>query len=76
MKKLIAMLLAALMMFSVLTACTPTEEAGPGTNKFNLTTVKPGYLTVVTSPDYAPYEFYAIGADGETHRTLIALGAT
>lgn len=27
-------------------------------------TVNPGVLTVATSPDFAPYEFYAIGEDG------------
>ena len=27
-------------------------------------TVTPGKLTVATSPDFAPYEFYAIGEDG------------
>ncbi len=29
-----------------------------------ITTVTPGKLTVATSPDFAPYEFYAIGEDG------------
>ena len=29
-----------------------------------ITTVTDGKLTVATSPDFAPYEFYAIGADG------------
>lgn len=29
-----------------------------------LQTVTPGVLTVATSPDFAPYEFYAIGEDG------------
>ena len=29
-----------------------------------LQTVTPGKLTVATSPDFAPYEFYAIGEDG------------
>lgn len=29
-----------------------------------ISTVVPGKLTVATSPDFAPYEFYAIGADG------------
>lgn len=28
-------------------------------------TVSPGKLTVATSPDFAPYEFYAIGEDGK-----------
>lgn len=35
-----------------------TEEAA------EVTTVTPGVLTVATSPDFAPYEFYAIGEDG------------
>ena len=29
-------------------------------------TVKEGVLTVATSPDFAPYEFYAIGEDGSS----------
>ena len=29
-----------------------------------ITTVTPGKLTVATSPDFAPYEFYAVGEDG------------
>ena len=65
MKKLIALMLAVLMTVSVFAGCTVTEEDGPGTNKYNLTTVKEGYLTVVTSPDYAPYEFYALDAEGK-----------
>ena len=30
----------------------------------DIETVTPGKLTVATSPDFAPYEFYAIGEDG------------
>ena len=30
----------------------------------DLQTVTPGKLTIATSPDFAPYEFYAIGEDG------------
>lgn len=30
----------------------------------SVTTVNPGKLTVATSPDFAPYEFYSVGADG------------
>lgn len=30
----------------------------------DVTTVNPGKLTVATSPDFAPYEFYSVGADG------------
>ena len=63
MKKLIAFCLTLVMMLGLFTGCV-IEEDNAGVNKFNLTTVKEGYLTVVTSPDYAPYEFYAI-VDGE-----------
>ena len=57
-KKLLAMLMAVMMVFA-LAACggDETEE-----NKYN--TIEAGKLTVATSPDYAPYEFYAIGEDG------------
>lgn len=65
MKKLIALMLTVLMAVSVFAGCAVTEEDGPGTNKYNLQTVKEGYLTVVTSPDYAPYEFYALDAEGK-----------
>ncbi len=63
MKKLIALTLAVLMMFTLLAACQPSE-AGAGENPYKLNTVKEGYLTVITSPDYAPYEFYALDKDG------------
>ena len=63
MKKLIALMLALLMAVGMFAGCVVEEEEA-GANKFNLTTVKEGYLTVVTSPDYAPYEFYAI-VDGK-----------
>ena len=39
---------------------TPAEEPAEAT----ITTVTEGKLTVATSPDFAPYEFYAIGEDG------------
>lgn len=63
MKKLIALALAAVMMLGLLAGCAPSE-AGPGENTYGLTTIKEGYLTVLTSPDYAPYEFYALDAEG------------
>ena len=69
MKKLFALLLAMAMVLS-LAACgskkeeapaeTPAEEPAEAT----ITTVTEGKLTVATSPDFAPYEFYAIGEDG------------
>lgn len=63
MKKVIALALAAVMMLGMLAGCAPSE-AGPGENTYGLTTVKEGYLTVLTSPDYAPYEFYALDEEG------------
>ena len=63
MKKIIAILLSALMLMSLFAGCT-AEQAGPGKNTYNLKTVKEGYLTVITSPDYAPYEFYALDKEG------------
>ena len=75
MKKLFALLLTMAMVLS-LAACggkkeepAPTEEpakteepAAPA-----LTTVTPGKLTVATSPDFAPYEFYAIDENGNAN---------
>ena len=61
MKKLISLTLALIMALS-LVACGKKEEAAPA-NPYNTKT--PGVLTVATSPDYAPYEFYAIGEGGE-----------
>ena len=58
MKKLIALLLAAML---VLTLAACGSKSGVE-NKYN--TVTAGKLTVATSPDFAPYEFYAISADG------------
>ncbi|MBE6975283.1 MAG: transporter substrate-binding domain-containing protein [Ruminococcaceae bacterium] len=64
MKKLMALTLAVLMLLSTFAGCTVEESNGPGENTYNLTTVKEGYLTVLTSPDYAPYEFYALDESG------------
>ena len=63
MKKIIALAMSALMLLALLAGCASTE-AGPGKNTYNLSTVKEGYLTVITSPDYAPYEFYSLDAEG------------
>ncbi len=40
------------------------ESAGDNSAAAELQTVTPGKLTIATSPDFAPYEFYAIGEDG------------
>ena len=65
MKKIIALILVVLMAVGMFSGCVVNEEEKAGTNKYNLTTVKEGYLTVVTSPDYAPYEFYALDENGK-----------
>ena len=59
MKKMFALVLAMLMVFA-LVACGPKDGG-----KDTYGTITPGVLTVATSPDYAPYEFYAIGEDGK-----------
>lgn len=67
MKKIIALTLA-LLMLAALCACgakqeaKPAETAAPAAPALEL--VSPGKLTVATSPDFAPYEFYAIDASG------------
>ncbi len=67
MKKMLAMILALVMSLS-LVACGGGEEApegGEGEGEATLQTVTEGVLTVATSPDFAPYEFYAIDENGE-----------
>ena len=64
MKKMIAVLMAVLMLLSMLSGCAPADD-GPGKNPYNLKTVKEGYLTVATSPDYAPFEFYSLDEKGK-----------
>jgi len=76
MKKIITLLLALVMVLSLCacgaekadaktddTAKTDTAKTDAGETK-TLTTVNEGKLTVATSPDFAPYEFYAIDGDG------------
>lgn len=78
-KKVVALILASVMAAG-LVACggsaeqaasaaeeTADEQAeGPAEEPaaVEVSTVTAGKLTVATSPDFAPYEFYAIGADG------------
>ena len=74
-KKLIAGLMAGLMALS-LAACgtskpaaapaeeTKEEAAEETAEEAAFTTITDGVLTVGTSPDFAPYEFYYIGEDG------------
>lgn len=71
MKKIIAIVLALVMVFA-LAACgetqttetTETTEATETTETAAYETITPGVLTVATSPDFAPYEFYAIDENG------------
>lgn len=63
MKKFTAVLLAAVLVLS-LGACAKTEAPAAAASSSSLKTVTPGKLTVATSPDFAPYEFYAIDKDG------------
>ena len=63
MKKLIAAMLAILMLASVMSGCV-ADNTTAGKNPYHLTTVKEGYLTVATSPDYAPFEFYSLDDKG------------
>ena len=58
MKKALALVLALVLVFA-LVACGNSNK---GSGEYNL--VAPGVLTVATSPDYAPYEFYALDAEG------------
>ena len=63
MKKILCLVLAMVMMLA-LCACG-AKEAAPAADEAAIPTVVAGKLTVATSPDFAPYEFYAIGADGK-----------
>ena len=76
MKKLFAVLLTLAMVLS-LAACgakeekpaekpaeTPAEAPAETPAEPALETITAGKLTVATSPDFAPYEFYAIAEDG------------
>ena len=65
MKKILCLVMALTMMLA-LCACGASEApAAPAANDSAYPTVVAGKLTVATSPDFAPYEFYAIGADGK-----------
>ena len=70
MKKFLALMLALMMALS-LVACGEKGPADDGAaddgavveNTYN--TITPGVLTVATSPDFAPYEFYVVDESGE-----------
>ncbi len=61
MKKMIATVVVSAMVLAM-TACGGSK-GGSGAAS-GIKTVTPGKLTVATSPDFAPYEFYAVDASG------------
>lgn len=61
MKKLVCLALSLIMVLSLAAAALADEAKYDSSD---IQTVVPGKLTVATSPDFAPYEFYAIGEDG------------
>ena len=72
MKKIIALLLALAMMTCIFAGCgaAETEEDTTDYSAMTIEELKPllktiteGKLTMVTSPDFAPYEFYALDED-------------
>ena len=72
MKKFIALALAALLVLSMFAGCG-AKQAEDNTDYSAMTieelkpllkTLTAGKLTMVTSPDFAPYEFYALDEDG------------
>ena len=72
MKKLIALALSALMLLSLLAGCASSQaEDNTDYSKMTIEELKPllktinqGKLTMVTSPDFAPYEFYSLDENG------------
>ena len=71
--KKIAIILLIAALFTPLFASPAAEKATESKDysamtldqlKAEITTVSKGTLTVATSPDFAPYEFYSIGDDG------------
>ena len=58
MKKFLALVLALAMLSSLFVMAGSAEE------KEEITTINPGVLTVATSPDFAPYEFYSLDEEG------------
>ena len=73
MKKVFALVLAAVMMLTVFAGCGKQEVTeAVDYSKMTIEELKPlvktitdGKLTMVTSPDFAPYEFYALDGSGK-----------
>lgn len=70
MKKFLALALSLTMALSLAACGSKSDNTASNSNtevsgdKETSIVVSPGKLTVATSPDYAPYEFYAIDANG------------
>ncbi len=72
MKKQLCMLLVLVLTLGLLTGCSSgkntddTDYAAMSIEELKplIKTINEGKLTVVTSPDFAPYEFYALDDDG------------
>ena len=75
MKKCSLWILVLAVLATMLTGCAVQQELSTGSKtymnatleeiKADLRTVNEGKLTMATSPDFAPYEFYAIDEHGE-----------
>ena len=63
MKKIIS-LVTVLATVLMMTACSGGNKAASSGASSSIKTVTPGKLTVATSPDFAPYEFYAVDDSG------------
>ncbi|MCD8347512.1 MAG: transporter substrate-binding domain-containing protein [Lachnospiraceae bacterium] len=63
-KRIAAMVLSACMVMSMAVPAFAEEETESSVDLSTVETVTDGVLTVATSPDFAPYEFYAIDEDG------------
>ena len=73
MKKMIALILSVMMLGVAFAGCGASNQADDTDySQMSMDELRPlistiteGKLTMVTSPDMAPYEFYVIGADGQ-----------
>lgn len=73
MKKMIALILSVVMLGAAFAGCGASNQADDtdysqmSMDELRplITTITEGKLTMVTSPDMAPYEFYVIGTDGQ-----------